>query len=207
MPSRGERRAERQRRRAVHRRGRFGRFAGGFVDYVETAWWGLVSPRVPSGRPLRLAQAAVFREGEGGLEILLSMRSDLFGWELPGGTIEHDEDAGEAAIREVREETGLEIEIEQAVGSWTRTGFRPHQVTIFRCRARGGELQTSHETPRVGWFPIGALPEGVFPWYDEPIATALRMSEEFVSISEYQGIRAIWQAMKIDLRTRWNGLP
>ena len=42
--------------------------------------------------------------------MLLAIRSDLFGWEIPGGTLEARESALEAVVREAREETGLDVE-------------------------------------------------------------------------------------------------
>ena len=204
----------------VHARGRIGRLWGGFVDYARTAWWGLVAPRVTESRPLVISQAVILRPARGSarsqggaagpaapLEVLLSLRSDLFGWELPGGTPEAEEAAEQTLLREVREETGIEVAIDRHVGDWTRTGFRPHTARVYRCRAIGGELAPSSETPRVGWFAVDALPTGFFPWYAEPLAGALPEAGAPIVATESQGFRTIWQAMKIDLVMRWRGLP
>ncbi len=204
----------------VHERGRLGRFIGGIVDYARTAWWGLVSPRVTESRPLVIVQAVILRDGDGevvgeasardpaGPEVLLSIRSDLFGWELPGGTPEEDESPEVALRREVGEETGLEISVEEHVGDWIRRGFRPHTARIYRCRVAGGRECPSHETPRLAWFPAARPPDGLFPWYRAPLARALEVGaagpEEWL---DHQGISTIWQAMKIDLAMRWRGLP
>jgi len=196
-----------RRDRAVHARGRLGRFVGGLSDYVRTAWWGLVSPRLTERRPLAISQAVVLR-GEGDTrELLLTLRADLFGWELPGGTVERGETPPEALVREVREETGLEIELIRPVGDWIRDGFRPHTAHVFLARAVGGHLRPSHETPRAGWFPVAALPDELFPWYDGPIDRVLNGGRDFVSVSEFQGIESILAAMRIDLAMRWRGLP
>ena len=53
--------------------------------YAKLAWWGLVRPRVP-GRPPRVVVHGVILSERG---VLLSVRSDLRGWELPGGNVEH----------------------------------------------------------------------------------------------------------------------
>lgn len=190
----------------VWERGRLGRFIGGLWDYANTAWWGIVSPRVSESAPLLIVQAVILREGPP-RGVLLSIRSDLFGWELPGGTVRPSEDAARALIREVREETGLEVEIESHVGDWVRTGFRPHTARVYRCRVVSGQETPSDETPRLGWFDVDALPAELFAWYHAPIREGLASRTFPFEGEERQGISDIWQAMKIDLSMRWRGLP
>jgi 8-oxo-dGTP pyrophosphatase MutT (NUDIX family) len=189
----------------VSERGRLGRLWGGVVDYARTAWWGLFSARVTEARPLEIVQAVILRDGPP-REVLLSMRSDLFGWELPGGTIEDGEAPEEALRREVREETGLEVEIGAHVGDWFREGFRPHVAKVYRCRVLGGRLTPSSETPRLAWFAAKGPPDGLFPWYHAPLSNALTGAESVVH-HEWQGARRILQAIRIDLALRWHGLP
>ena len=198
--------APRRRGRAVWERGRAGRFLGGFWDYLRTAWWGLVSPRVTESRPLVIAQAVILREGPP-RQVLLSIRSDLFGWELPGGTLEGHETALQAVVREVREETGLEVDPAVHVGDWIRRGFRPHTARVYLCRVIGGSEAPSHETPRLAWFDAEDPPEELFSWYLDPLRKALAPGENPFEIEDWQGVSAIWQAMKIDVAMRWRGLP
>jgi 8-oxo-dGTP pyrophosphatase MutT (NUDIX family) len=195
-------------RRPVHARGRLGRLWGGFVDYCRTAWWGLLAPRVVESRPLVIVQAVVLRESTGGgTEVLLSMRADLFGWELPGGTPEAGEASEETLLREVREETGLDVVIERHVGDWERTGFRPHTARVYLCRVAGGALAVSNETPRIGWFGLSELPADLFPWYRDPLEIVRAGRSDLVVVRERQGLAAILAAMRIDLVNRWRGLP
>ncbi len=180
--------------------GRLGRLAGLLPVYARTAWWGLAGPRFERG-PMVVVQAVVL--GERG--VLLSVRADLRGWELPGGNPEPGESLEAAVVREVREETAVEIAVEAHVGDWVRTGFRPHRARVFRCRAVGGEPAPSHETPAVAWFPPDELPATLFPWYREPLAEALARRPEPVERHEYQGLDAILAGARIDLRMRWKG--
>lgn len=191
----------------VHDRGRLGRFAGGLFDYARTAWWGTVAPRTVERRPLTIAQGVILREEAGRLEVLLSVRSDLFGWELPGGTVEPGEEPAAALVREIEEETGVEIDVEGEVGVWRRTGFRPHTAHVFRGRAVGGTLRPSHETPRVGWFDAMGPPSALFPWVRAPLAIGCERRSTAVAVEEVQGLPWILETMRIDLRMRWDGLP
>ncbi|MCP3984905.1 MAG: NUDIX hydrolase [bacterium] len=168
-------------------------------DYAQTAFHGVFSHRLPGGAPRRVAQAVVV--GDEG--VLLSLRPELHGWELPGGTIDPGESPEAAVVREVREETGLEVEIDWEVGTWTRTGFLPHTAWIFRCHPLGGTLTPSAETPEVVWWDPEALPETLFPWYREPLVQGLAAAGPPVERTEHQGLRAIAAGLAIDLRMRF----
>jgi 8-oxo-dGTP diphosphatase len=176
------------------------RLAPAFPSYLRLAWWGLVSPLVSEREPLRVVQA-VIRSERG---VLLSVRSDLHGWELPGGNGNPGEPAEAALIREVREETGLEVAIERRVGDYVRTGFRPHTASVFECRVSGGTLRPSRETPLIRWFDPAELPDTLFPWYRAPLADALAGDRNPRVRCEYQGLAAIWAGLSIDMRMRWS---
>ena len=168
--------------------------------YAYLAWWGMVAPRASERTPLVVLQA-VIRSERG---VLLTVRSDLRGWELPGGNVKPGESETEALHREVREETGLEVALERHVGDYVRTGFRPHRARVYLCRPVSGTPRPSHETPRVCWFDPTALPRTLFPWYRDPLADALAGRAEPVERRERQGLRAVLAGMWIDLRMRWH---
>jgi 8-oxo-dGTP pyrophosphatase MutT (NUDIX family) len=173
------------------------RVGGALPSWARIAWWGLVAPRVERA-PLVVHQAVVERGGE----VLLGLRSDLRGWELPGGAAGPGE-SGEAALRrEVREETGLEVEIVERVGDYERSGFRPHTARIYRCRPVGGTLRSSGETLRVRWFPADDLPDTLFPWYRAPLADARAARGAPLLRREHWGLRQVLAGLWIDLRVR-----
>ncbi|MFO0688690.1 MAG: NUDIX domain-containing protein [Myxococcota bacterium] len=217
----------------VWERGRIGRLVFGLIDHAKTAWWGLVAPRTSEAGPLVIVQAAILRPrsdggplasegpGPGGParasvgrgsadgaaeEVLLSLRAELFGWELPGGTPLPGESLASALVREVREETGLEVEPEAEIGRFVRRGFRPHTAIVYRCRPVGGALAPSPETPRLGWFAADAPPETLFPWFREPLRRARLRGAEPVRVEEWQGLAAVLAGLRIDLALRWRGL-
>lgn len=173
------------------------RLVAGAWNYARIAWWGLVAPRVGRGRSLTVLQGVVL----GPEGVLLSVRADLWGWELPGGTPEARETREETLVREIREETGLEVEVVRHVGDYVRTGFRPHTAAVFECRPAGGRLTTSNETRAVGWFDPTTPPDTLFPWYRAPLADALRDGPP-VERHEVQGLASILAGMRIDLRMR-----
>lgn len=171
--------------------------------YARTAWWGLVSPRISERVPLIVAQGVILRGAPDALEILLSVRSDVQGWELPGGTPEPGEPIVQTLRREVREETGLDVTTVRHVGDYERTGFRPHTASVHVCEVIGGELRPSRETPVVRWFDATRLPDTLFPWYREPVVDALAERPEPVHRCERQGLEAIWAGIRIDTTMRW----
>lgn len=177
--------------------------ARAFKVYARTAWWGLVAPRVHERRPLVVAQAVILRCAAGRREVLLSVRSDVQGWELPGGTPEPGEPIEQTLRREVREETGLDVAVRRRVGDYTRTGFRPHTARVYACEVVAGEPRPSRETPVVRWFGTDALPDTLFPWYRQPLDDALAAGGGPVTRHERQGLAAIWAGIRIDAVMRW----
>ena len=109
------------------------------------------------------AGGVVFRRTVQGAEIALAARRTRRGelaWGLPKGMIEPDEHPDEAALREVREETGLTAEIDDDLGSisyfyrWDDEGVRK-SVRFFLMHATGGDVsQHDHEMEEVRWFPV-----------------------------------------------------
>ncbi len=89
-------------------------------------------------------------------------------WSLPGGMLEVGETVREAAIREAKEETGLDVECGELLGVFDRVlrdaegRVQYHYVLIdFLCRVTGGELHAGGDASEVKWFSaeeMDALP-------------------------------------------------
>ena len=102
-------------------------------------------------------------DGEGAIEVVLASRRTRKGdlaWGLAKGGIEPGETREEAAIREVREETGLEAEIEADLGDtkyiyvWEDVRIRK-TVHFFLMRHTGGDVEDrDDEMEEIRWFPL-----------------------------------------------------
>lgn len=147
-----------------------------------------------------MVQAVVLRDGA----VLLSERRTLRGWEIPGGNLKTGESDSDALVREVREETGFEVQVLGRVGRYRRRGVLAHDAWVYRCEILGGALRTSWETPSVAWFPVDALPSTLFPWFRGPLDDCLAGAEG-LERDERLGWIAVWTGMKIDMRTRLRG--
>ena len=117
-------------------------------------WWRVRRPRTLGVR--------VFVQDDVG-RIVLVRHTYVAGWHLPGGGVKKGERVEQAAVREVREETGLTVAIERLAGVFhNRAEDKDDHVVVFaaRCvdpaalRGSGGL-----EIAQTGWFAPDALPE------------------------------------------------
>ena len=122
-------------------------------------------PNAPKANSIVVAVTVFVRNDD---EVLLIQRSDNGLWSLPGGGQEIGEYIAETAVREVREETGIEVEVTGLVGIYSdprhviaySDGEVRQQFSIcFRARPLGGHLATSAESPDVRWVARDQLPQ------------------------------------------------
>lgn len=105
------------------------------------------------------AGGLVYRTSGGRLEVVICGRNSENLWGLPKGTPDEGETVEQTALREVREETGLEVEIENKLGEinywFSRPGVRFHKtVHHFLMRPIGGDTRNhDHEYDVVEWAP------------------------------------------------------
>jgi ADP-ribose pyrophosphatase YjhB (NUDIX family) len=121
-------------------------------------------PAAPRPNRLVPAASAVVADQDG--RILLARRRDNDLWTIPGGAMEPGETISEAAVREVKEETGIDVEVVSLVGIYSNPihvveysdGEVRQQFSVcFACRPMGGEPEPSEETSEVGYFTPDAL--------------------------------------------------
>jgi 8-oxo-dGTP pyrophosphatase MutT (NUDIX family) len=130
---------------------------------------------------VRPGVSAVILTPEG---LLLQRRSDNGLWGLPGGSVEPGESVVEALVRDVREETGLEVQPTRLVGVYSAPALGQvvtypdgnviHYVSSsFECRIVGGVLECGEESLELVWFDPRRLPADVVPMHRVRVEDAL----------------------------------
>ncbi|MFD6473228.1 NUDIX hydrolase [Streptomyces anulatus] len=121
------------------------------IDYFR-------DPKAPKANSVVPSVTVVVRAGDGRLLLIHKTDNDL--WALPGGGHDIGERIGDTAVREVEEETGIEVEVDNIVGLYTDPehvlayddGEVRQQFSIcFRAHPVGGRLRTSSESKEVRW--------------------------------------------------------
>ena len=109
-------------------------------------------------------------------QILLTKREDFEIWCLPGGHIDTGESIAETAIREAREETGLEIRLTRLIGIYSEPnwGGKGIHIVLFAARSVGGHLQPQvGEVIDLGYFDPHKLPDPLMWWHRQRISDAV----------------------------------
>ncbi|MFB7633659.1 NUDIX domain-containing protein [Streptomyces sp. NPDC056149] len=121
-------------------------------------------PNAPEPNSMVVAASAVVTDSSG--RILLQRRTDNALWALPGGGMELADSLPGAAVREVKEETGLDVEITGLVGTYTdprhviaySDGEVRRQFNVcFTARITGGSLALSDESTELRFVAPGEI--------------------------------------------------
>jgi 8-oxo-dGTP diphosphatase len=121
----------------------------------------------------RLGAAAVILDADGRV-LLVRHTYGRLNWELPGGASERGESITDTALREVREETGLEARAEQLTGTYYDEEYDAHHF-VFRCRVSDPALATatSAEISALDYWTPAALPRPISDFTIRRICDAL----------------------------------
>ncbi|WP_219509294.1 NUDIX hydrolase [Nonomuraea ceibae] len=120
---------------------------------------------------------------------LLIQRRDNGHWEAPGGVLELNEDIISGLRREIREETGLDVEPELLTGVY-KNMKRGIIALVFRCRATGGSLTVTNESQDFRWLAADEVRTLSVQAFAVRVLDALN-SDGKPSIREHDGIRVI----------------
>ena len=120
-------------------------------------------------------------------KILLTKREDFETWILPSGGVEDGESLAQAAIRETKEETGLDIELTSLVGVYSRiSNISPGYMVLFAAKPVGGEIKCQEgETIAVEWFDFDKIPSPLSLGHKRRIEDAIEGASGVVVLQEY----------------------
>ena len=127
------------------------------MDYIHE-----IRPLVGHRRIILAAAGAIItRDGQ----ILLQRRSDNGLWGLVGGLMELDETFEQTALREIREETGLEVKLDYLVGVYHNrhaqwpNGDQAHVISaVYKASVVSGEPRIDEESLELRFFDRDAMP-------------------------------------------------
>jgi ADP-ribose pyrophosphatase YjhB (NUDIX family) len=162
-------------------------------------WLGTVGKGVPGYVTPKVAVGAAVGNDQG--EILLVQRADSGVWLYPTGWADVGYSAAEVVVKEVEEETGIEVEVVRliAVLDGLRIGLSriPLYSLVFQCRPIGGELKAHPlECSDVGWFALEDLPY--------PLAGAERWGKHVFSALRGDPIEVLYDSVRSPI---WRGDP
>jgi len=125
--------------------------------------------------------------------VLLCHRRDFDAWNLPGGGVDPNEAPWDAAVRETREEVGVDIEIVRLTGVYWKPG-KNELVFNFEGRIVAGVPGTSDEADQVGYFALDAMPPNTAPLQLERIKEATAGGAPVFRALTGAGIRDLFAA-------------
>lgn len=119
-------------------------------------------------------------------KVLLGHRRDFDAWNLPGGGVEKGESPWEAGVRETKEETGLDVEIERVLSVTFETEHLDIVFT-FLGKVVGGELMENEEADELKWFGKDELPNTTLPNQKKRLERFLGNMGEEIWVEEILG--------------------
>lgn len=144
------------------------------IDYID-------DPNAPVANSVVPSVVAIVRDEQG--RVLMIHRTDNGKWALPGGGHDIGESIADTVVREVKEETGYDVEVETLTGTYTNPrhvmayddGEVRQQFSLaFRAKLIGGTATTSTESDEVEWVTPDQIDElDLHPSMRQRIADAL----------------------------------
>jgi len=93
--------------------------------------------------------------------VLIQRKNPPYGWAIPGGFVDYGETLEEAAVREAKEETSLDVELVSQLGAYSDPDRDPrqHNISFVYVARSKGTPRASDDASHVGIFDMTSLPE------------------------------------------------
>jgi ADP-ribose pyrophosphatase YjhB (NUDIX family) len=93
--------------------------------------------------------------------VLIKRKNPPYGWALPGGFVNYGESLEQAAVREAKEETSLEVNLVSELGAYSDPGRDPrmHTITVVFIATAQGKPRAADDAAEIGIFHQDTLPE------------------------------------------------
>ncbi len=101
---------------------------------------------------------------KGPLIVLIKRKNPPYGWAIPGGFVDYGESLEHAAIREAKEETGLEVQLKYQLGAYSDPSRDPrfHTISVvFVAVAKNGKPKAGDDAKEIGIFHKDSIPEDI----------------------------------------------
>ena len=149
------------------------------------SWLESVGEGVPGYVTPKSAVGAVVGDPEG--RLLLVQRRDSGYWLYPTGWADVGYSPSEVALKEVAEETGVDVTVERMTGAYKNLP-RGVVALVFRCRPTGGEATATDEAKRVRWLTPSEVEQHMDPAYAVRVLDALT---DGVAFRAHDGVQLI----------------
>lgn len=111
--------------------------------------------------------------------VLFCLRNDYDMWNLPGGALEKGESPWEGVIREVKEETGLDVKVIRLAGIYSKTD-KSDIVFSFECKIIAGKIILNAEAKDIQYFAFNEIPQNTSRRQVERVRDLLENKEKFI---------------------------
>ena len=123
----------------------------------------------------KVAAVALVVDGDGIVMVKRGVEPEYGKWAFPSGYVDRGEVVEAAAVREVKEETGLDVALDRLIGVYSLKGS-PVVLVVYLAHITGGEVAIGHDALAVKTFALEDLPPLPFP-HDEQILKDWHVAE------------------------------
>jgi mutator protein MutT len=116
--------------------------------------------------------------------VLLVLRNDYDLWNLPGGGLENGETPWQGVIREVKEETGYDVEVVKLAGIYSKPE-KNEIVFSFVCKIIGGEMTLNEEAKEIKYFSLHEIHKNTSQKHIERIEDLLKNENDLIMKSQH----------------------